>query len=913
MLLRKKTLSVRIISLNLFLLFSTFLFQTCSSDGDSPVAPPGGSLIISKLDTTINVDMADAIISYEENVSLLIPQGTVSGDTKLIIAKLDDNSTPVDEEMEFPNAYEITLGDQHVFDKPLEISLKYDPEKLNEGIFKYKIGAAYYDETLNKWALFKSVSVDTLLNTVSFATNHLTKLSWYHLKYAYGYTDYLNSPHFTIYWVDGKVVSDADYKSSLTNHKGTAPHYVQDILYYLEESWEAYKKNKLEVPEDTTDKVEVRVLELPVGEDGNTSFFGFVRISQNIKASSNMSQEDVVKITCAHEFLHYVQDYYFMQFGAGNFTKWWLEVTAVQADRIVWPNNSQFEAINYADGQIDGQLERSWDDCNSDPNYYIAGGFLTYLTSYRSGPKLSIPKIIFETGKATNISYFRTILNDYLKNNLSSYGIGHEYRDYVKWAYEHKGPINIKYIPPLSSTNAKYVVPVRLSEDNASWNATVTVPYLAAKMVKIISPTSTGTSSFEIVLNSGDTQLQYYVYISNKDQTTYKKYLIKNDTLKIDLESKNQWIDILSCNIFKDDNGSFDLSVKLIQGPTITSITPSSAPVGAIVQIKGSDFGSTQNNSELWFGEVKALASDIVSWLGTQIEVKVPEGAVSGDVHVSVDKVTSNKIFFTVEGAPVITEIYDSQYKRDFQVIHRFTLPNNTAEIIGQNFGDHPQIRKVYVNNIEAEIYNWSDTLIQFKLPEQPTGNISVQLTTSTGTSNEFSYFSGLPLSYLTTTNSLGYNLSIIVNFTHIGLGGEGRNDWYTVGCMSDPTYSGEIATKDAFSWSNNTLIIDISKKDPTLNGILKCTFSSDGVNIEKLELDYVNSENGLEEVHYVGENIPYRNYEGNYYTNDLLGVTTSLSGQISSFLNGEEVGRTDIIGINTSAGYGNIFLELSF
>lgn len=238
---QKKSLYVRILSMNLLLvLFSIFLFQTCSSD--NPVAPPNGSSIISKLDTTINVDMSDAIISYEENVSLRIPQGTVSGDTKLTIAKLSDSSIPTDTEMEFPNAYEITLGDKHIFDKPLEITLKYDPEKLNEGKLKYKIGAAYYDETLNKWALFKGVSVDSLLNTVSFATTHLTKLSWYHLKYTYGYTDYLNSPHFTIYWVDGKVVSDTDYKSSLTNHKGTAPHYVQDILFYLEESWAAYKK-----------------------------------------------------------------------------------------------------------------------------------------------------------------------------------------------------------------------------------------------------------------------------------------------------------------------------------------------------------------------------------------------------------------------------------------------------------------------------------------------------------------------------------------------------------------------------------------------------------------------------------------------------------------------------------------------
>lgn len=910
--LQQNSFFTRLVYLSIFVLSTTILFQTCSDD--NLVSPPDGNGNEAKLDTIINVDMSDATITYKDNVSILIPQGTVSGDTKLIVKELTSSSIPTDSEMEFPKAYEITLGNQHVFEKPLKITLKYDPQKLNEGKLKYKIGAAYYDETLKRWALFQNVSVDSIENTVSFTTSHLTKLSWWQFKNLLGYTDYLTSPHFIIYWTDGKVPSNTDYKSSLTNHKGTAPHYVQDILYYLEEARQVYEDKNLEVPTDTTQKVEVRLLKLPEGEDGNTSYFGFIRISQNIKASNMFSQEEVVNITCAHELFHFVQDYYYMFTFEGNIIKWWLEATAVQADRIVWPNKSKFEAINYADGLLEGQLEQSWDDCNSDPNYYVAGGFLTYLTTYRDGSKLSIPKIIIESGKATNAHYFRTILNNYLKSNLSSYGIGHEYRDYVRWAYEHKGPIKIIYTPPLTVNNAKCVVPIRLTETNPSWNGNVTIPYLAAKIVKIISPTSQGATTFKIVVNNQDTQIEQYVYVTDKGNTVYKKYLIKNNTLKINLESKNQWIDILSCNIFKDDNGSFDLSVELIQAPTITSITPSSASVGDVVQIKGNSFGANQNNGEVWFGAVKALASDIVSWIDTQIEVKVPEGAITGNVYILAEGEKSNDVSFTVGGEPIITDIIDHLYNRDFQGIHRFTLPNNIAEIVGQNFGDYPPIKKVYVNNIEAQIYNWSDTLVQFQLPEETTGDISVKLVSSTGTSNQFPYFSGFPLPYLTTTISLNYKVDINVDYSHVGLGGEEFIDWYSVGCMSDPTYSGEVATKDAFSWSNNILIIDISKQDPTLSGTLKCTFSSDGLSIQKLELDYINSEHGLEEVHYIGENIPYRTeYNGDYFTQDLLGVTTSLSGQISSFLNGEEVGRSDIIGINTNVGYSTIYLKLSF
>ncbi|VAX29659.1 hypothetical protein MNBD_IGNAVI01-3171 [hydrothermal vent metagenome] len=912
MLFQKKFFKKSII-LNLLFVSSVLFFQTCSGDDNNPVAPPGDNSIISKLDTIINVDNSDAIITYQNNVNITIPQGTVSGDTKLTIAKLNDNSVPDDEEMEFPNVYEITLGDQHIFDEPLEITLKYDPQKLNEGKLKYKIGASYYDETLKRWILFQDVSVDSIENTVSFTTSHLTKLSWWKFKSILGYTDYITSPHFIVYWTDGKVPSNTDYKSSLSNHKGTAPYYVQDILYYLEEARQVYEDKKLTVPKDTTNKAEVRILELPKGVDGNTSYFGFIRISQNIKADNEFSQEELVKITCAHELLHYVQDYYYMFTFEGNIIKWWLEATAVQADRIVWPNKSKFEAISYADGNIDGQLHRSWDDCNEDPNYYFAGGFLTYLTTYRDGPKLSIPKIIIESGKATNVSYFRTILNDYLKNNLSSHGIGHEYRDYVKWAYEHKGPIKIKYIPPLSSTNNNYVVPVRLTETDPSWKGTVPVSNLSAKMVKIISPTSQGATSFKIVLNNSDTQIEHYVYVSDKDKTTYKKYLVKNDTLMINLESKNQWIDILSCNIFKDDAGSFDMSVELVQAPTITSITPSTASVGDVVQIKGNNFGTNSSSGEVWFGAVKALASDIVSWLDNQIDVKVPEGAVTADVHIVAGGEKSNDVSFSVTGAPIITDIIDYLYNRDFQGIHRFTLPNNTAEIIGQNFDDYPQIRKVYVNNIEAEVYNWSDTLVEFKLPEQPTGNITIKLVTSNGESNEFPYFNGLPVSYLNSSESILIDAQFDVKFYNAK--GD-MNDSFSAGTRP------QEFNKNNFSWNDRVLTVDLNSVE-NISGTISYTFKNNGLEIEKVEVNYTRSNSWPNEiVHYIGNNFPYsetNNWHGNettFYSFGSCGEaleqnTTSIEGSI----NYVDDLRADFDGIDYSSGcaFNSIYLKLTF
>ena len=882
------------------------LVTSCKKD---PIDPVDNSSTIPKLDTLINVDVSEAIVNYNDSLSIRIPQGAVNGDTKLTITKLDDSAIPEDEEMEFPDVYEVTLGDQHVFNEPLEITLKFEPNNLYEGKLKYKIGAGYYNEDLERWSLFQDVYIDTLQNTVLIKTNHLTKLSWYHLKYAYGYTDYMTSPHFIIYWTDGKVPKDTEYNSSLSNHQGSAPHYIQDILIYLEEAREVYEDQKLTVPNDTTDKVEVRVLELDPGEDGNTSYFGFIRISQDIEKNNTFSQEELVQITCAHELLHYVQDYYYMWTFAGNTIKWWLEATAVQADRMVWPNKSNFEAVNYADESLGVVLGQSWDNCNSDPNYYIAGGFLTYLTTYREGAKLSIPEIIIETGKATNLSYFRTILNDHLKNKLSSSGIGFEYRDYATWAFEHQGPIKIKYLPPLSNSNSSYVVPVRLTKNEPSWQGSVTVQNLAIKMVKIISPESQGSSKFRIICNSQDAQIDQHIYITDNSKTNYKKYLIAKDTVKVVLENKGQWIDILSTNIMKDESGSFDLSVELVQGPAITNISPSTAKVGETVQIKGSNFGSSPGNSEIWFGAVKALYSDIVSWLDNQIDVKVPEGAETGDVNIMVDGEKSNDVNFTVIGAPIITDVIDHYYHRNHQAIRRFSLPKDELEIIGKFFGDYPSLRKVYIDDIEVQVNEWRDTLVRAMLPEGPTGNITVKLVSSNGESNEFPYFIGLPASHLNTAESIRLNAGFWVEFFNAKAN---RNSSHYVGTRVF-TFSPEH-----YSWSGRVLTVDLDIIE-NITGTAIYTFSEDGLNLERVEVDYSRSTMWPKEiVHFTGSNFPMikdLDFNGYYYYeyrtcgDDLEQSTTSISGSI----NYVDDLRADFDGVDYSkdCAWNDIYLQL--
>ena len=77
---------------------------------------------------------------------------------------------------------------------------------------------------------------------------------------------------------------------------------------------------------------------------------------------------------------------------------------------------------------------------------------------------------------------------------------------------------------------------------------------------------------------------------------------------------------------------------------SITSISPTSAPLGASVTITGSAFGSTQGNSSVSFNTIDAT---VTSWSNTQIIAVVPLAASPGPVSVTVDNLTAQGPTFT--------------------------------------------------------------------------------------------------------------------------------------------------------------------------------------------------------------------------------------------------------------------------
>ena len=84
---------------------------------------------------------------------------------------------------------------------------------------------------------------------------------------------------------------------------------------------------------------------------------------------------------------------------------------------------------------------------------------------------------------------------------------------------------------------------------------------------------------------------------------------------------------------------------------TISNLSPASGPVGVLVTITGTGFGSTQGSSTVSFNGTTGTPCG-TCWSATSISALVPTGATTGNVVVTVGGVASNGVGFTVTTVP---------------------------------------------------------------------------------------------------------------------------------------------------------------------------------------------------------------------------------------------------------------------
>jgi transglutaminase-like putative cysteine protease len=133
--------------------------------------------------------------------------------------------------------------------------------------------------------------------------------------------------------------------------------------------------------------------------------------------------------------------------------------------------------------------------------------------------------------------------------------------------------------------------------------------------------------------------------------------------------------------------------------PVINSIEPSSAPIGSLITIHGSNFGASRETGGVffsWIAEVPPAAQGTInppdfvevfqeesgyeSWSEREIRVRIPDGAVSGNLEIRTARGKSRPIYFEVTGKPG-TKIYKDKktytlsYSAEIQVKNA-SVPN---------------------------------------------------------------------------------------------------------------------------------------------------------------------------------------------------------------------------------------------
>jgi hypothetical protein len=289
------------------------------------------------------------------------------------------------------------------------------------------------------------------------------------------------------------------------------PYYIIEIGINLEKALSVYvgigiaTYNKPNISTTLFDDEliirHVYVCPLGTGEnaiEGETnSITGSIFINQKVPISSEVPNQAIaLQKVCAHELLHNITSYYYNGFMVkltsltdATSNAWWWESLAPQADRLVYPENAPYEAELFAMDKSTGIQEvihHSWDVCNKSPDWYISSAFLSYLLYYRSGTKADFAKIFKSPVKSfwNEFSYIRTSLDDYVKTELGSKGLGQEYYDFMLWMLEKKYPNLYLGI----SNQLEYLQTIEFRKNNFEAKTTYRkeVPYMSLRMLKII-------------------------------------------------------------------------------------------------------------------------------------------------------------------------------------------------------------------------------------------------------------------------------------------------------------------------------------------------------------------------------------------------------------------------------------------
>jgi YD repeat-containing protein len=214
--------------------------------------------------------------------------------------------------------------------------------------------------------------------------------------------------------------------------------------------------------------------------------------------------------------------------------------------------------------------------------------------------------------------------------------------------------------------------------------------------------------------------------------------------------------------------------------PSITSLSPTSGAVGAVVIITGSSFGSPQGTSTVKFNGTTASPT---SWSTTSITVPVPSGATTGNVIVTVSGKSSNGILFTVLPTPSISSVTPSS-----------GLVGTSVTIAGSNFGSSQGGSTVKFNGVLATPSSWAANSIVVPVPAgATTGNVVVH---ASGVDTNGVLFTVPPNITSLSPTSGAVGTSVVITGTNFG------------SAQGSVTFSGSTGTISSWTDTSITAIV---------------------------------------------------------------------------------------------------------
>lgn len=538
-------------------------------------------------DSTVNLSGNFKTIELD-SLEITLPMGLLEGEVRMTVIESDQFPVMPDAVVRHSLLYDVHLDQTSKFEKPLIIRFKnfdkagFDPMKLEN----YR--PAYFDESIQQWVFYDNASIDTKDTTLTFMTDHLTKLAWFELAHA-GYTHRFTNERVNVYYnneaaymntisilYDPKaaIAPNPWYDSNIDPENGGTPYMVQDIAYYTKEVIDAFIGKGLQHP-SLRFNVYLKSLGSAAGmTDAGTFLAGRGYIYIDPAVATNMKDDikgkrEYLKSVIAHEYMHFTQDYYMTVMLTNYF---WMEATAPLADRIVWPEKEDLETpepeqllsealeTNLNENSIFDILSKPWYNSMNIPvvsklassgqtaDMNLASLFLHYLRSYRPGKKLDPVELLKQT------PYFSSwvgYLDDFIKANLADgdadVNIGTEYDRYVRFLYEGSmsgfNVFNKDEDPdadPLKYLRANYKSFVnkyiRFKDDETKINEPVNFSFgnLSSKMVQIYNMNSYQRMLIKYYRKSKPENISVYTGIYNSDKKLMEwTDVSKKDTITV--------------------------------------------------------------------------------------------------------------------------------------------------------------------------------------------------------------------------------------------------------------------------------------------------------------------------------------------------------------------------------------------